>query len=104
MYAVIQIGSRQFKVSEGDHISVNRLKNEKDKNITLNEVLMFAKGSDVRIGQPFLKDVKVTAKVVNHFSGEKLIAFKYRRKKSSAMKKGYRQRLSTLNITKISAQ
>ena len=63
---------------------------------------MFAKGSDIRIGQPYLKDVKVTAKVVQHHSDDKVVAYKYRKRKNSASKVGHRQKLTALNITKIS--
>ena len=102
MYAIIQIGSSQIKVSEGDVISTHRVKEEAGKNVTIDKILLFAKGADIRIGQPYLKDVKITAKVVGHDLGEKLVAYKYRRRKNSASKIGHRQKLSTLNITKIS--
>jgi large subunit ribosomal protein L21 len=102
MFAVIQVGSFQFKVAEGDVINVSRVKNQEGKSVTLDKVLMFSKGSDIRIGQPFLKDVKVTAKVEKHLLNDKVIAFKYRRRKQSATKIGHRQKLTTLNITKIS--
>ena len=103
MHAIIQVGSAQHKVSEGDKIDTNRLPDEEGKNITLDQVLFFAKDNDIRIGQPFLKDVKVTALVLKHHLGEKLIAFKFRRRKNYAKKRGHRQQLTTLNITKISA-
>ena len=54
MYAIIEIGSTQYKVSEGDVIKAHRLKEEAGKNITLDKVLLFAKGTDIRIGQPNL--------------------------------------------------
>ena len=103
MYAIVEIGSTQFKVSEGDTINAHSLKEEPGKSITLDKVLLFAKGADIRIGQPFLKDVQVTAKVCNHDLGEKIIAFKYRLRKNSARKVGHRQKITALNITKISA-
>lgn len=103
MFVVVQIGSSQFKVAEGDTISANRLADEEGKNVTLDKVLMFSNGEDVRVGQPYLKDVKVTAKVLKHTRGKKLIAFKFRRRKNYARKKGHRQDLTALNITKISA-
>jgi len=103
MYAIVEIGSTQFKVSEGDMIKAHYLKEEAGKNITLDKVLLFAKGTDIRIGQPFLKDVKVTAKVFKHDFYEKVVAFKYRKRKNSAKKIGHRQKLTALNITKISA-
>lgn len=103
MYAVIQIGSSQFKVSEGDVIDADRIEEKDGKDIKIDQVLMYAKGSDIRIGQPFLNDVKVTAQVIKQDLGEKVIAFKYRRRKDSAVKKGHRQKITALNITKIEA-
>jgi large subunit ribosomal protein L21 len=103
MYAVIEIGSTQFKVAEGDTISTDLLNSEDGKSVTLDKVLMFAKGADVRIGQPYVKDVKVKAKVVNHLAGDKVTAFKYRRRQASASKIGHRQKYARLNITSISA-
>ncbi len=104
MYAVIRVGSAQFKVSEGDVIETNRVADKEGDHIVLDKVLMFANDNDVRVGQPFLQDVKVTANIRRHFLGEKAIAFKYRRRKDSSTKKGHRQRLTALNITKISAE
>ncbi|MCK5012252.1 MAG: 50S ribosomal protein L21 [Candidatus Omnitrophica bacterium] len=103
MYAIIQVGSSQMKVSEGDVIDARRIKEEAGKNIIFDKVMLFAKGSDIRIGQPYLKDVKVTAKVVEHHSDDKVVAYKYRKRKNSASKVGHRQKLTVLNITKISA-
>ena len=103
MYAIVQVGSTQFKVTEGDVIKANRLNNDVGKSVTLDKVLLFAKGSDVRIGQPYLKDVKVTAKIVIHDQGDKVIAYHYRKRKNSAKKTGHRQKLTSLSITKIAA-
>jgi len=103
VYVIIQVGSSQFKVSEGDVIDAHRLNEKEGKNITVDKVLLFAKGSDVRIGQPYLKDVKVTAKVVKHVLDDKLVAYTYRKRKNSARKVGHRQKLTALNITKITA-
>jgi len=104
MYAVVKIGSYQYKVSEGDIIEVNRLSNQKGKTISLDQVLLFANGKDVRIGQPYLKDVKVSAKVVEDTLGDKVIAFKFRKRKDSCSKRGHRQKLTALNITEIDAK
>ena len=103
MYAIVQLGSSQFKISEGDVINVDRLKGDKGKSITFDKVLLFSKGTDVRIGQPFLKDVKVTAKVVKHLSDKRVISLKYRKRKNSAVRHGHRPKLTELNITKITA-
>ena len=101
MFAVVQVGSYQYKVSEGDKISTNRLQDEVGKKLILDKVLFFANGADVRIGQPFLKEVKVEAQVLDHILGEKKIAFKFHRRKRYAKTHGFRPQLTALNITKI---
>ena len=104
MYAIIQVGSLQYKVSEGDSIDTQLVDGKDGKDITLDKVLLLADGSNVKIGQPYLKDVKVTAKILRHHLADKVISFKFRRRKNSLWKKGHRQKLVTLNITKIAAE
>jgi large subunit ribosomal protein L21 len=103
VYAIIQIGSSQVKVSEGDVVESVRIKEDMGKDVVLDKVLLYAKGTDIRVGQPYLSDVKVTARVVGHHLGDKVQAFQYRRRKNSARKVGHRSKLTALNITKISA-
>lgn len=103
MYVVVKLGATQYKIAEGDTIVTNRMKEEEGKAVTLDNVLLFENGADIRVGQPVLKDVKVTAKVLKHHLGVKTVAFKYRRRKDSSTKRGHRQQLTSLNITKISA-
>lgn len=103
MQAIVKIGSFQYKVSEGETIETARINEEAGKDITLEQVLMYAKGNDVRIGQPYLTDIKIQAKVIKHTLGDKVTAFKYKRRKNSAVKKGHRRKLTALNIKKISA-
>ena len=102
MYAVVKVGSTQYKVSEGDTIAANHLDKKAGSKLDL-DVLLYAKGNEVRVGQPLLTDVKVSAKVVKDFRGDKVIAFKYRRRKDSSTKKGHRQDLTALQIEKIAA-
>jgi len=102
MFAVVEIGNAQYKIQEGDAIEVFRIDAEEDQEVNVDKVLIFADGSNVRIGQPYLKDVKVTAKVVKQVRGEKKIAFKFRRRENYARKVGHRQELTVLTITKIS--
>ena len=101
MFAVIQVGSSQFKVSEGDVISTQPLGKIKGEIVTFDKVLLFANDSDVRIGQPYLEDVSVTAEVIRERLDQKIISYKYRRRKNSARKKGHRQPLTDLSIKKI---
>ncbi len=102
MFAVVQVGSLQYKVAEGDTIETQKLDGEKGSKVTLDQVLIYSDGKDVRIGQPHVKGVSVAAEVVSQVLGEKLISFKYRRRKTSSWKKGHRQQLTSLKITKIS--
>ena len=103
MFAVVEVGSLQFKVSEGDTIEAFRLEAEDGKDITLDKVLLYAKEDDIRVGKPYLRDVRVVAEVVDQPLGEKLLAFKFRRRKNSARIRGHRQKLTLLRIKKISA-
>ncbi|MCA9407870.1 MAG: 50S ribosomal protein L21, partial [Candidatus Omnitrophica bacterium] len=88
MFAIIEVGNQQFKVAEGDFIDANRLSDEAGKDIILDKVLLVNNGKDIRQGSPYLKDVKVSAKVVEHLADDKKVAFKYRLRKNSSTKKG----------------
>ena len=104
MYAVIQLGSSQYRVAEGDSIIAHRLSEKEGKTITLDKVLFFYDGKNVHVGQPFLKNIKITAKVMGQVLADKVVAFKFRRRKNYAKKRGHRQKLTTLNITKITPE
>ena len=101
MYAIVEVGSSQYKISEGDTINVDRLDQDTGKSFKIDKVLLLASGNKVEVGQPYLKDVKITAKIVSELRGPKVTAFKYRRRKDSQKKTGHRQDLSAVNITKI---
>ena len=102
MYAVILTGGKQYKVEKGATITVERLSHpEKDKEVTIKDVLMVHDGKEVKFGKPFLKDAKVVCEVVSDFRGKKLISYKYRRRKDSHWKKGHRQELTKLKIKEI---
>ena len=103
MFAIIKIGSSQFRVSEGDVIHPNRLKGEKGEELTFDQVLLVADGAHVRVGKPYVEDAKVKAEVVDHVGGEKVVAYKYRLRKSSSSKRGHRQKLTALQIKQIAA-
>ncbi|MFB3919030.1 MAG: 50S ribosomal protein L21 [Candidatus Velamenicoccus archaeovorus] len=101
MYAVIQTGGKQYKVSAGDVLAVERIDNKKD--VTFHEVLLICDGEKVAVGQPYLKGAKVTADVLGGIRGPKLISFKYRRRKSSRRLHGHRQDLTQIRIKEIAA-
>ena len=101
MFAIVQLGSLQYKVAEGDTIDAQLLDEKEGKSLIIDQVLFFTDGKTVKIGQPFLKDVKVTAKVLAHHKDEKKLSFKYLRRKDKYWRQGHRQKLTQLNITKI---
>jgi large subunit ribosomal protein L21 len=101
MFAVVQLGNKQFKVSEGETIQAHRLDFEAGQKITL-DVLLVSDGTTVKVGTPFLKDAQVKAEVLSHPRAPKVIAFKYRKRKDSARTHGHRQDLTSVKIEKIS--
>jgi large subunit ribosomal protein L21 len=101
MYAVIEVGAKQYCVKKDDVIEVEKQVVLKGKEVTLDKVLLLLKDKKVEIGQPYLKEAKVSATVLGHIKGPKTISFKYRRRKSSHWTKGHRQQLTRLKITDI---
>jgi large subunit ribosomal protein L21 len=103
MFAVVQVAGNQYQVAEGDTIKVQRLDYQAGKTISLDDVVLFVNGDEVRVGQPFVKNVKVAAKVIGEQKEKRVLTFKYRRRKNSSSQRGHRQTLTALSITKISA-
>jgi large subunit ribosomal protein L21 len=103
MYAIIEVGAKQFNVKKDDIIEVERLEAEEGKDIVLEHVLLVAKGAHIEVGSPFVKEAKVLAQVLKHMRGEKKVSFKYRRRKASHWTKGHRQELVRLKIKEIKA-
>ena len=101
MYAVIQVGSFQFKVAQGDMIDAPKLDSEVGKSFDITDVLLVADGDKVRVGDPLVKGATVTAKVVRHLLDDKDIRFTFRKRKDSRKTIGHRQQLTALNIVKI---
>ncbi len=99
MYAIIQTGGKQEKVSVGDVITVERI--DKKKDVTFSHVLLIADKDKVSVGDPFVKGAKVGAKILEQTRGRKLISFKARRRKSSRRTHGHRQALTRVKITEI---
>ncbi len=102
MFAIVQLGAAQYQVSEGDVINVQRLDFEAGKSIDLDKIVLFVDGDDVRVGKPYVKDVKIAAKIVGEQKEKRVLTFKYRKRKNSSSQRGHRQVLTALSITKIS--
>ena len=103
MYAVIDIGSFQFKVKEGDVIDAPNLDTEVGKGFDVESVLLVADGENVKVGTPMVKGAKVSLEVVRHFRDAKDISFRFRKRKDSKKTIGHRQDLTALKVVKISA-
>lgn len=101
MFAVIKTGGKQYRVAKDDVVTIERVAGAAGAIIEFNEVLMVGSGESVKVGTPTVAGAKVTAELVGQTRGEKLIAFKKRRRKNSRRKKGHRQDLSTVRITTI---
>jgi len=102
MYAVIQTGGKQYRVSEGMTLKVEKINAEEGSSVELDKVLMVADGDNVRIGAPYL-DGKVTATVKGHGKGKKVHIVKFKRRKHHLKRQGHRQQFTELEITGISA-
>ena len=103
MYAVIETGGKQYKVSEGDTILVEKLETAEGESVTFDKVLIFADGENVTVGVPTVDGVTVTAKVEKQGKAKKIYVFKMKRKKNYRRKKGHRQPFTKLTIEKINA-
>jgi large subunit ribosomal protein L21 len=102
MYAVIKTGGKQYRVSEGDRLRVEKLPGEPGAQVTFDEVLMIG-GEKVAIGTPVVKGAKVRAEIVTQGRDKKVIVFKFRRRKNYRRKNGHRQPFTELKITGVSA-
>ncbi len=103
MYAIIKTGGKQYKVAEGDSVFVEKLDAEEGKEVTFDEVILVADGSDVKVGTPLVKGAKVTAKVEKQGKEKKVVTFKYKPKKHSHSKYGHRQPYTKVTVEKIEA-
>ncbi|MGH8017504.1 MAG: 50S ribosomal protein L21 [Opitutaceae bacterium] len=103
MQATIKTQGKQFNVTTGDVLVVDRFPGaEVGSTIEINEVLTAGTGADIRVGTPFLAGASVTATVVEHKRGDKIIVFKKKKRKGYERKQGHRQELSVIKIESVS--
>ena len=100
MYAIIATGGKQYRVSEGDVIYIEKIDAQVDSTVSF-DVLLVEKDGDVTLGKPVVDGVKAEGKVVGQIRGEKIIVFKYKSKKNYRRKQGHRQPYTKVEITKI---
>ncbi len=101
MYAVVETGGKQYRVSPGDTIDVEKLVGDVGDTVTLTTVLLTGQGSDITLGNPSLPDAQVEAQIVAQKRGKKIIIFKHKRRKNYRRKQGHRQYLTSLKILDI---
>ena len=103
MYAVIETGGKQYRVQEGDVVTVEKLNVEAGDVVTFDKVLVLGEGKDVKVGTPYL-DAAVTATAVENGKGKKVIIFKYKAKKDYRKKQGHRQPYTMVKIESLTGE
>ena len=103
MYAVIATGGKQYKVTQGETLRVEKLDGEEGSTVKLDNVLMVADGDKVEVGTPTLAKASVTAKITAHGRGDKVEIIKFRRRKHSRRQMGHRQSYTEIEVTEIKA-
>jgi large subunit ribosomal protein L21 len=103
MYAVLETGSKQYRVAAGDTLQIERLETEAGKPVTFERVLLVNNDGKVSVGTPTVSGAKVVADVVEHIRGEKVLTFKMKRRKGYHKSIGHRQELTVVKIKEITA-
>jgi large subunit ribosomal protein L21 len=103
MYAIVEIAGQQFKVAKDQKVYVHRLQGEAGSKVTFDNVLLLDDKGSVTIGAPAIKGASVTAQILSHLKGDKVIVFKKKRRKGYQKKNGHRQYLSEIQIESIAA-
>jgi large subunit ribosomal protein L21 len=102
-YAVIRTGGKQYRVSEGDIVKIEKLSGEVGEKITLADILFVGGDGEAKIGAPLVANAKVTGEIVGQVRAKKIIVFKKKRRKSYSRQQGHRQYQTALKITGIEA-
>ena len=101
MYAIVDIAGQQFKVEKDQEIFVHRLEGEEGANVEFNEVLLIDNSGKISLGTPFIEGAKISAKIISHLKGDKILVFKKKRRKGYKKTTGHRQYLSKIQIENI---
>ncbi len=103
MYAIIRTGGKQYQVSAGDTVRVEKIEGNVGETIELSDVLMIVDGEDVKIGKPVINGAKVVATIAEQGKAKKVIVFKKKRRKGYRVTRGHRQFFTALTVETISA-
>tara|TARA_B100000674_G_C37417284_1_gene723412 strand:- start:65 stop:379 length:315 start_codon:yes stop_codon:yes gene_type:complete len=104
MYAVIQTGGKQYRVSEGSKLRVEKIRADAGSSIELDKVLMISDDNGVKVGDPYLSGGRVTAMIKVHGRGKKVKIMKFKRRKHHMKRQGHRQAYTELEVTGISVK
>ncbi|MHB1041387.1 MAG: 50S ribosomal protein L21 [Eubacteriales bacterium] len=103
MYAIIETGGKQYRVSEGDTLIVEKLPREAGETLDIDSVLAVVKDGELKTGAPFVEGAKVTLRVIRHSMAKIIVIFKFKAKKNYRRKKGHRQPFTQVAVEKIEA-
>lgn len=103
-YAIIQLAGKQYKVTEGQELVIDRQPNALESSLDISSVLLHSDGTNVQVGTPTLDSVKVTLKVTEHGRGDKLRVAKYKSKSRYRKVRGHRQDQTTVTVSKITSK
>ena len=101
MFAVVKTGGKQYRVAEGDKITVEKIEGEIGAEVALSDIVMTSDGDSIEVDANALSGKAVTAKIIAQGKGKKILIWKHRRRKDSRQKMGHRQKLTQLEIVKI---
>ena len=103
MYAIVSINGIQTKVTPDETLEVPRLKGNPGDKLTFDQVMLVSDGDKITVGKPFLPGASLTAEVVDHFRGEKIRIFKFKRRHDYRRRRGYRSEITRIRVTGITA-
>ena len=103
MYAIVDIAGQQFKVEKDKKIYVHRLEGEEGEQVSFDRVLLVDNDGKVKVGTPVVKNAQVTAKIISHMKGDKVLVFKKKRRKGYQKLNGHRQYMTQIQIEEIVA-
>ena len=103
MYAIIKTGGKQYRVADGDVISIEKLEATADETVTFDEVLTVVNDGDVKVGTPLVNGAKVTGTVLEQGKAKKILVFKYKAKSNYRRRQGHRQPFTKVRIESIQA-
>ena len=102
MYAIVETGGKQYRVQQGEIVRVESIHEEPGKEVVLEKVLLFSNDTQITSGHPYIPGAVVTAEVLGHGRGDKIIVFKFKSKKNVRKKQGHRQNYTDIKIREIS--